>query len=117
MSSLCKTVKVIALIMLVLGVLSIIFGAVMFVNAGALDAVLGEQGGGLSEGQAQRVAIARALLRPGNILLFDEATSALDVDTERRLLLNLRTHCAGKTIIFVTHHKAVADACDSVVKL
>lgn len=37
MSSLCKTVKVIALIMLVLGVLSIIFGAVMFMNAGALD--------------------------------------------------------------------------------
>ena len=89
----------------------------VFAMPGALDAALGEQGGGLSEGQAQRVAIARALLRPGNILLFDEATSALDVDTERRLLLNLRTHCAGKTIIFVTHHKAVADACDCVVRL
>lgn len=82
-----------------------------------MDTLVGEQGSGLSEGQAQRIAIARALLRPAFILLFDEATSALDADTELRLLENLKKHCAGKTFIFVTHHTAVAERCDAVLRL
>lgn len=82
-----------------------------------IDTLLTEQGGGLSEGQAQRIAIARALLRPGHILLLDEATSALDPETERLLLGNLRQDCVGKTFIFITHHPAVAEECDEVVRL
>ena len=83
----------------------------------AMDTPLNEQGGRLSEGQAQRIAIARALLRPGSILLLDEATSALDPDTERQLIKNLRKDCAGKTFIFVTHHPAVAEACEVIIQL
>lgn len=82
-----------------------------------IDSPLNEQGGGLSEGQAQRIGIARALLRPGNILLMDEATSALDPETEHRLIKNLRSNCAGKTFIFITHHPAVAEECEAVIKL
>lgn len=82
-----------------------------------IDSPLNEQGGGLSEGQAQRIAIARALLRPGNILLLDEATSALDPETEHQLIKNLRNNCTGKTFIFVTHHPAVAEACEAVIRL
>lgn len=82
-----------------------------------LDTVLTEQGGGVSEGQAQRIAIARALLRKGSILLFDEATSALDQETESRLVANLRTHCKGKTVIFITHHPALAEECDEVFSI
>lgn len=89
----------------------------VFALPGGIDSPLNEQGGGLSEGQAQRIAIARALLRPGSILLMDEATSALDPDTERRLIKNLRRDCAGKTFIFVTHHLAVAEECESVIQL
>lgn len=82
-----------------------------------LDTPLGEQGGGLSEGQAQRIAIARALLRPGRILLLDEATSALDPETERTLLHRLRRLAQGKTLLFVTHHPALAEACDETIRL
>lgn len=82
-----------------------------------IDSPLNEQGGGLSEGQAQRIAIARALLRPGHILLLDEATSALDPDTERQLIKNLRRDCAGKTFIFITHHPAVVEACEAIIRL
>ena len=89
----------------------------VFSLPGGIDTLLTEQGGGLSEGQAQRIAVARALLRPSHILLFDEATSALDADTERRLIANLRRECAGKTLIFVTHHEAVAKLCDKVLRL
>jgi len=72
-----------------------------------LDAVCGEGGGGLSEGQAQRVAIARAILRPCRVLLLDEATSALDNQTECILLERLKAHFTNTTIIFVTHRLSV----------
>lgn len=72
-----------------------------------IDTRCGESGGGLSEGQAQRITIARAILRPCRILLLDEATSALDVDTEHRLLENIKKHFQDTTIIFVTHRLAV----------
>lgn len=81
-----------------------------------LNTVCGEQGGGLSEGQAQRIAIARALLRNRPVMLFDEATSALDPETERQLLQNILTD-KGKTIIFITHRLAVTEYCDQVLRL
>ncbi len=77
-----------------------------------LDTILGENGAGLSEGQAQRVAIARSLLRPGKILLLDEATSALDSETERIFLKNLKREIADRTVLFITHHAEIASFCD-----
>ena len=82
-----------------------------------LDAVCGELGAGLSEGQAQRIAIARALLRKGSVLLLDEATSALDMQTEQELLKNLSTREAGQTIICVTHRPAVIAYCSQVIEM
>ena len=81
-----------------------------------LDTICGEQGGGLSEGQAQRIAIARALLRDRPVMLFDEATSALDPETERALLQNVLAD-KSKTVIFITHRPAVKEYCDSTLKI
>ena len=67
-----------------------------------LDTVLGENGHGLSEGQAQRLSIARAVLSGAPILLLDEATSALDEQTEKTVLQRLK-ELPGKTCIAVTH--------------
>lgn len=82
-----------------------------------LDTILGENGSGLSEGQAQRIAIARSLLRPGKILLLDEATSALDAQTERIFLENLKKEIGTRTILFITHHAPIATFCDYQVEL
>lgn len=82
-----------------------------------LDTLLGENGAGLSEGQAQRVAIARSLLRPGKILLLDEATSALDPETSRRFLENLKKEIGDRTVLFITHQNEVAAFCDSRYRL
>ena len=82
-----------------------------------LDAVCGEHGAGLSEGQAQRIAIARALLRKGSVLLLDEATSALDTRTEQQLLKNLSSTDEGRTVICVTHRPAVIDYCSQVIEM
>ena len=82
-----------------------------------LDTKCAEQGGGLSEGQAQRIAIARAILHPCKVLLLDEATSALDVETEKKLLENLKQHFSNSTIIFVTHRLAVVDFTTDVITM
>lgn len=81
-----------------------------------LDTICGEQGTGLSEGQAQRIAIARALLRDCPVLLLDEATSALDPDTERQLLSNILSD-KRRTVIFITHRLAVKDYCDQTLTI
>ena len=82
-----------------------------------LDSPCGEQGGGLSEGQAQRIAIARSLLRRGSVWLFDEVTSALDPDTERRLLERMAKARNGRTVIFITHRPSVLEHCDRVLRV
>ena len=89
----------------------------VFTLPDGLDTKCAEQGGGLSEGQAQRIAIARAILHPCKVLLLDEATSALDVETEKKLLENLKQHFADSTIIFVTHRLAVVDFTTDVIRL
>lgn len=80
-----------------------------------LDTRCGEQGSGLSEGQAQRLAIARSLLRSGAVLLLDEVSSALDTDTEKLLLRRLMRHCKGRTVIFITHREDITKGCDTLV--
>lgn len=82
-----------------------------------IETLCGEQGAGLSEGQAQRIAIARGLLRPGRILLLDEPTSSLDTETERLFLERLSGQIKDKTLILITHHETVARLCTSVVRI
>lgn len=79
-----------------------------------LDAVLGERGSGLSEGQMQRLAIARAVFSDCPVLLLDESTSALDDATEQRLLQNLRD-MTDMTVVIVTHRRAALAICDRVL--
>jgi ATP-binding cassette subfamily B protein len=82
-----------------------------------LDSRCGEQGAGLSEGQAQRIAIARGLLRPGSILLLDEFSSSLDGDTESLLIQRLLGSRQEKTMIFITHREKILQYCSKVIQL
>ena len=82
-----------------------------------INTELGERGSGLSEGQAQRIAIARGLLHGGDILLLDEISSSLDEPTEYELYRRLFTTYPQKTMLFITHRKAVSELCDEVVCL
>ena len=81
-----------------------------------LDTVLGEDGAGLSEGQAQRLAIARAILSGAPVLLLDESTSALDAETEQIVLDRIRA-LPDRTCIAVTHRPAAIDLCDWIIEV
>ena len=80
-----------------------------------IDTTVGEKGSRVSGGQIQRIAIARALNVNKDILILDEATSALDVNTEKKLLENLKKY--NKTIIMITHRPANLNICDVVYEV
>ena len=81
-----------------------------------IDTYIGENGSGLSEGQAQRVSLARAILSGAPILLLDEVTSALDQETERRVLERIRA-IEGRTCIVVTHRPAILELADQTLSI
>ncbi len=81
-----------------------------------IDTVLGENGSGISQGQAQRIAVARALISGRKLLLFDESTSALDAETEGEFIKRLK-ECEDLTVLFISHREAVTDVCDKIINI
>lgn len=77
--------------------------------------IVGERGLGISGGQKQRVSIARAFLKNSPILVLDDSTSALDVNTERRLLQNIKDSFADKTVIITAHRLSSVVDCDEIL--
>lgn len=71
-----------------------------------------EQGHNFSGGEKQRIDIARSLIQNTPILILDEATSALDIETESKVIKNLRK--TGQTIIFVAHRLSTIKHCDQI---
>ncbi|KAB8134723.1 ABC transporter ATP-binding protein [Gracilibacillus oryzae] len=66
----------------------------------------------LSGGEKQRVAFGRVLLmEAAEVYLLDEPTSALDEETETKVMSVFTQHIKreGKSAIFVTHSKEVAE--------
>ena len=76
----------------------------------------GELGERLSSGERQRIALARAFLRDSRMLLLDEPTSNLDVLNEAEILISLRDHCRGKTVVLVSHRKSTMAVCSRIIR-
>lgn len=79
-----------------------------------LNGWYGEGGRQLSGGEQRRIGLARALLHSAPLVLLDEPTEGLDAETERRILRLLRQHCAGKTLIVITHRLYDLDSMDRI---
>lgn len=76
--------------------------------ADGLDTVIGDNGYGLSGGEAQRIALARIYLRDPRVLILDEPTAHLDGDTEQEVIDGLLSFATDRTLIVVTHARSVA---------
>ena len=79
------------------------------------DTIVGERGLGISGGQKQRVSIARALLRNAPVLVLDDSTSALDVNTEKRLLKDIKENYPEKTLLISAHRLSSVVDCDEII--
>ncbi|MFR9619747.1 MAG: ABC transporter ATP-binding protein [Rikenellaceae bacterium] len=84
---------------------------------GGLEWQCGENGAGLSEGQAQRIAIARGVLLQRPVVILDEPTAALDTQTESLMIERLREYAHHKTVIIVTHRPQTVAMCDTTLTL
>ncbi len=82
-----------------------------------LDMPLGEQGAGISGGQAQAVALARALLGNPHTLILDEPSAQLDLKSEQKLIQRLEPIIANKTLLLFTHKVAMLQLVNKVITL
>lgn len=79
------------------------------------ETIVGERGLGISGGQKQRVSIARALLKDSPVLVLDDSTSALDVNTEKRLLRDIKENYPEKTLLISAHRLSSVIDCDEII--
>lgn len=79
-----------------------------------LETMLGENGTGISEGQAQRLSLARAFLTGSPVMLLDEITSSLDEETEKKIIERIKG-IKDRTCVVVTHRASVRAMADRVI--
>jgi ATP-binding cassette subfamily C protein CydC len=84
---------------------------------GGLEAVLGENGAGLSGGESRRLVLARALLRRPKVLLLDEPTEGLDTCTAQLVLAGIRRWLPEASILMASHRRAEIEAADRILKI
>ncbi len=77
--------------------------------------VLGERGGGLSQGQRQLLSIARVALINPRILILDEATSSVDTRTEREIQKALEKLLHDRTSFVIAHRLSTIRTADQVL--
>jgi ABC-type multidrug transport system fused ATPase/permease subunit len=78
---------------------------------------VGEQGSGLSRGEAQRVALGRVFLKNAPVLLLDEPCAGLDAETEHLVTAAIESLRAGRTVLTVTHRLADIQRADHILVL
>ena len=76
---------------------------------------IGEDGGGLSQGQRQLLCIARVMLCLPPILILDEATSSIDTRTEIRIQKAFDRMTEGRTSFIVAHRLSTIREADLIL--
>ena len=79
------------------------------------DTPMGEDGGGLSQGQKQLLCIARVMLCLPPMLILDEATSSIDTRTELKIQNAFATMMQGRTSFIVAHRLSTIQRADVIL--
>jgi ATP-binding cassette subfamily C protein CydD len=80
-----------------------------------LATMLGENGEGISGGEAQRLALVRAALADADVILADEPTEHLDPETAHVVIDGLLQIAKGRTLVVATHDGRLARRMHRVV--
>lgn len=79
------------------------------------DTRMGEDGGGLSQGQKQLLCIARVMLCLPPMLILDEATSSIDTCTELKIQNAFAVMMDGRTSFIVAHRLSTIRSADVIL--
>ncbi|WP_427017711.1 ABC transporter ATP-binding protein [Pseudarthrobacter sp. P1] len=79
------------------------------------DTVLGDDGGGLSQGQRQLMTIARAWVAEPGILILDEATSSVDTRTEVLIRQAMNRLRESRTSFVIAHRLSTIRDADLIL--
>ena len=71
------------------------------------NTLVGSGGIRLSGGQRARIALARALYRKSQLVILDDPFSAVDIETERRIIENIRAGFPERIVILISHRLAI----------
>lgn len=80
-----------------------------------LDTMISERGSSLSGGQRQRLTLARALALNPKVLLLDDFTARVDINTEKKILENLRKNYPEITVVSITQKVSSVKDFDNVI--
>lgn len=81
------------------------------------DAILKQDGAGISQGEKQLLSIARAILANPAILILDEATSSIDTITELKIQEALQRLMQGRTSLVIAHRLNTIQRADQILVL
>jgi ATP-binding cassette subfamily B multidrug efflux pump len=79
------------------------------------DTVIGEDGGGISQGQKQLLCIARVMLCLPPMLILDEATSSIDTRTEMLIQSAFAAMMKDRTSFIVAHRLSTIREADVIL--
>ncbi|WP_247601384.1 ABC transporter ATP-binding protein [Gordonia paraffinivorans] len=86
-------------------------------RADGLAARVAQEGRNFSGGQRQRLALARAVLRRPVLYVLDDPFSALDVETEQKVITNLRRAAPEATIVIAAQRVSSVRHADVIAVL
>lgn len=79
------------------------------------NTVIGEDKGGLSQGQRQLISIARVMVAVPPMLILDEATSSIDTRTEMKIQEAFGKMMQGRTSFIVAHRLSTIKEADLIL--
>ncbi len=76
---------------------------------------MGDTGRNLSGGQKLKIGFARLFLSNPDVVILDEASSMLDIESEKKIINNVKMHFKGKTIISIAHRINTLKSADRIL--
>jgi len=81
------------------------------------NTLVGNGGVRLSGGQQSRIALARALINKNKIIVLDDPFSAVDMQTEEKIIENLKNNYKESLIILISHRLTIFHRINHIILL